>query len=412
MIKSTLRLFLVVAVILVLPLGLAGQSVAASNADANGLGRYIVIFSPGVNGAAKDVLTRQFGGVVDKPIALLRNANVVFLPPQAIKTMLQSGKVLRAEEDAVVYTQAKPTPTPPAEVLPWGVNRIDADLVWDINRDLVLDAGANAGAGVNVAVLDTGIDLDHPDLQANIKGGINTINPLNSADDDNGHGTHVAGIIAGADNKLGVLGVAPQASLYAVKVLSRTGSGYISDIIEGLQWSIDNGIQVVNMSFGTTSNIQSFHDAILAASNKGIVLVAAAGNSGPYDNTVLYPAKYTEVIAVSTTDKYDTIASWSSRGSEVELAAPGVSIYSTYKGGGYATLSGTSMACPHVVGTAALVFASGRATDSDGKYGLANEVRKILQQTADDLGAVRKDKYYGYGLVDAEEAATGNQSTP
>ncbi|MBC7336503.1 MAG: S8 family peptidase, partial [Clostridia bacterium] len=253
---------------------------------------------------------------------------------------------------------------------------------------------------VKVAVLDTGIDLDHPDLQANIKGGINTIHPRKSPDDDNGHGTHVAGIIAAADNTVGVIGTAPKAWLYAVKVLDRRGSGYISDIIEGLDWCIRNGMQIVNMSFGTATDVPSLHEALVAAYNSGLVLVAAAGNGGPQDDTVLYPARYEEVIAVSAVDGTDSIASWSSRGPEVELAAPGVDIYSTFRSGTYRVLSGTSMASPHVAGTAALAIASG-ITDANDNGRINDEVRERLRLTADDLGEPAKDDLYGYGLVDA-----------
>ncbi len=154
------------------------------------------------------------------------------------------------------------------------------------------------------------------------------------------------------------------------------------------------------MSLGSSSGSTSLYDACNAAAGAGIVVVAAAGNSGPGDNTVNYPAKYGSVIAVSATDNTDTIASSSSRGAEVELVAPGVSIYSTYRGGGYATMSGTSMACPHVAGTAALAIVAG-----------GGDVRQRLKDTADDLGVSGKDNLYGYGLVDADEAAppTGNQ---
>ncbi|SFR18261.1 Subtilase family protein [Desulfoscipio geothermicus DSM 3669] len=162
--------------------------------------------------------------------------------------------------------------------------------------------------------MDTGIDLSHPDLLANIKGGYNAIKPNKSPADDNGHGTHVAGIIAAVNDNIGVVGVAPQAELYAVKVLSANGSGYLSDIIEGLEWCITNNMQVINMSLGTSSEVQSFHDAVIKVYNAGIVMVAAAGNSGPGDNTVEYPAKYEEVIAVSATSDNDAIASFSSRG--------------------------------------------------------------------------------------------------
>lgn len=384
----------------ILVLLLCGQSFAAPEKSPGQAGRMIVVFKSWVNEPDYDEILQRTGAVKIKNLRLT-NAAVVLAGPASEKALRQQMEVLRVDEDAVVHALAKPRPAPPPpESLPWGVDRIDADMVWDQNHDLVVDAGANAGGGVKVAVLDTGIDLDHPDLQANIKGGVNTINSRKTPDDDNGHGTHVAGIIAAVDNAIGVLGVAPQAWLYAVKVLNKQGTGFVSDIIEGLQWCIDNGMRVANMSFGTSSDVQSFHDAIVAAYNAGMVLVAAAGNSGPADDTVLYPAKYPEVIAVSATDKSDAVPYWSSRGPEVELAAPGVDVCSTHKGGGYATLSGTSMAAPHVTGTAALVIANGNGLIND-------EVRSRLQSTAEDLGMEGRDNLYGYGLVDAYRAALG-----
>lgn len=371
--------------------------------------RLIVVFREWKGEAAQDQILEHTGAVKIKHLPLI-NAAAVIADPAGEKALRQHPGVLRVDPDAVVYTQVKRPPVPPpVETLPWGVDRIDADLVWDQNRDLVLDPGANAGKGVKVAVLDTGIDLDHPDLQANIKGGINTIHPRKSPDDDNGHGTHVAGIIAAADNTVGVIGTAPKAWLYAVKVLDRRGSGYISDIIEGLDWCIRNGMQIVNMSFGTATDVPSLHEALVAAYNSGLVLVAAAGNGGPQDDTVLYPARYEEVIAVSAVDGTDSIASWSSRGPEVELAAPGVDIYSTFRSGTYRVLSGTSMASPHVAGTAALAIASG-ITDANDNGRINDEVRERLRLTADDLGEPAKDDLYGYGLVDAEEAATGTET--
>lgn len=395
MAKGTLRWLLALTLIMAVTLGLAAPSVAVGNVEANGSGRYIVIFNARVSDAAKDVLTRQFGGVVEKPIALLGNANVVFLPEQAVQALLRSGQVLRVEEDVVVSAVGKPQPAPPpAETVPWGVHRINADLVWGSNT--------NTGTGVSVAIIDTGIDQDHPDLAANIKGGQNfvvirgRIDPT-KWDDDNGHGTHVAGIIAGVDNEIGVIGVAPGASLYAVKVLNSSGSGYVSDIILGIQWAITNGMQVINMSLGSSSDVSSLHTACDAAYAAGIVVVAAAGNSGDTnpDNDVIYPARYDSVIAVAATDGNNTRASWSSDGPEVSVAAPGVSIYSTYKGGGYASLSGTSMASPHVAGTVALMLKANVAPA---------RVREKLQTTALDLGAAGSDNYYGWGLVDAYKA--------
>ncbi|PKM78866.1 MAG: hypothetical protein CVU88_08760, partial [Firmicutes bacterium HGW-Firmicutes-13] len=241
----------------------------------------------------------------------------------------------------------------------------------------------------NVAILDTGIDLDHPDLH--VAGGEN-FSLGKSYDDKNGHGTHVAGIVAALDNGAGVIGVAPGANLYAVKVLNNAGSGWWSDLIAGLQWCVDNGMEVANMSLGATSAPPDVLDACDAADNAGLLLVAAAGNE--YGGDVIYPAAYDSVIAVSATNSSDELASFSSVGPEVELAAPGVNIYSTYKDGSYTTMSGTSMASPHVAGTAALVIAAG-----------IPDVRGRLQITADDLGATGWDSKYGYGLVDADEAA-------
>ena len=218
-----------------------------------------------------------------------------------------------------------------------------------------------------------------------------------SADDDNGHGSHVAGIVAAQNNTIGVVGVGHRIDLYAVKVLDRNGSGYVSDIIEGIQWSISNNINVINMSLGTTTDVQAFHDAVAAAKNAGITVVAAAGNSGPSDNTVLYPAKYQEAIAVSATNSTDGQPTWSSRGPEVDLAAPGNSIYSTYRNGTYAALSGTSMAAPHTAGAAALVLATHPGFSPD-------QVKAKLQSTADLLVGLTANQQ-GAGLVDAEEAA-------
>jgi len=243
-----------------------------------------------------------------------------------------------------------PSPTPSPEVsgstqtIPWGITRIDADDAWSLS----------SGLGVKVAVIDTGIDTDHPDLKDNLAGCVNKISSRKTCEDDNGHGTHVAGIIAAKDNNLGVVGVAPNAKIYAVKVLDRRGGGYLSDVIEGLDWAVANQMQVVNMSLGTSSNVTSFYEAVKRVKAAGIIQVAAAGNSGPGTNTVTYPAKYSEVIAVAATDSADNVPSWSSRGPEIDLAAPGVNINSTYLSGKYKLLSGTSMSAPHVTGVVAL----------------------------------------------------------
>jgi hypothetical protein len=185
-------------------------------------------------------------------------------------------------------------------------------------------------------------------------------------------------------------------------VLDSGGSGYLSDVIAGIQWSVTNGMDVISMSFGSDFGSISLKKACDNAYSSGVLLVAAAGNDGysGKGNTVDYPARYDSVIAVAATDSNDNRASWSSTGSAVELAAPGVSVSSTKLSGGYVAKSGTSMACPHVAGTAALVIAVG------------GDVRQCLRDTADDLGAAGKDNLYGFGLVDAEEAALGDITPP
>ena len=351
--------------------------------------KVIIGFKEKPNQADEDTI-RGLGGETRHTYNII-DAKAVEIPEQAIDRIKKNPRVAYVEEDVEVYALE--------ETLPWGVDRIDAELVHP----------ANKGTGVKVAIIDSGIDKDHPDLEANIKGGVNFVStpPWKPADpdkwdDDNGHGTHCAGTVAAVDNEEGVIGVAPEAYLYGVKVLGKTGSGYVSDVIAGIDWSVTNNMQIISLSLGG-GDLESMESACDEANNAGIVVVAAAGNSGPEDDTVIYPAKYESVIAVSATDNTDTIAAFSSRGPEVELAAPGVSILSTYPGG-YATASGTSMACPHVAGTAALVIASG-ITDGNDNDWINDEVRARLQSTADDLGATGLDNWYGHGLVDADEAA-------
>ncbi|MGA1873346.1 MAG: S8 family peptidase [Thermoplasmatota archaeon] len=280
-----------------------------------------------------------------------------------------------------------PAPPPP-QYTPWGVGRIDADLVWS----------SSTGEGVKVAVLDTGIDNDHPDLD--VAGGVNYVpqgRKLDTKkwDDDNGHGTHVAGTIAALNNDQGVVGVAPGVNIYAVKVLDRTGSGSLTWIINGLNWAIANDMDIVSMSLSTDYDYADFRNAIQSVYDAGIVIIAAAGNDG---TVVDYPAAYSTVVAVSATDSGDNIPYWSNRGSQIEVAAPGVSIPSTWNDGGYKTISGTSMACPHVTGVAALVIGISASWTVEG-------IRSALHD-AEDVNMDGWDMYYGHGIVDAVAATT------
>ncbi len=318
----------------------------------------------------------------------------VEIPRHAFQRLQSLPGVAFVEEDGRVWALE--------ETLPWGVDRIDADLVHI----------QQTGVGVRVAVLDSGIDLDHPDLL--VAGQVSFIDGAPSGDDDYGHGTHVAGIIGARANGLGVIGVAPEAELYSVKVLDYLGSGYWSDVARALEWSVDNGMHVVNMSLGGTSWSRTVEEACESARDAGLVLVAAAGNrgtsSGSGDN-VEYPARFDSVIAAAAIDADDDRASFSGTGPSVELCAPGVSVTSTTMGGGYGVKSGTSMSSPHVAGVAALIVGSG-IDDENGNGRINDEVRLRLQDTAEDLGTVGRDYHYGFGLVDAYEAVPVENQPP
>jgi subtilisin family serine protease len=266
-----------------------------------------------------------------------------------------------------------------ADTVDWGVTRIGADKIWESSN----------GVGVTVAVIDTGIQLDHTDLSQNIVSGYDFVNNRDIANDDNGHGTHVAGIIAALSNQVGIVGSSYSSRLMPIKVLNSTGSGYVSDVAKGVYWATDNGAQIINISLGTTTDTDVLRNAINYAASKGVLLVGAAGNSSGAPCN--YPAAYGAVICVVATDSSNKLASFSNIGGE--LAAPGVSNYSTYLNNTYRYLSGTSMASPHVAGSLAIVRSFCSTCTSD-------ELRNVLRETAVDLGEQGQDIIFGYGLVD------------
>ena len=286
-----------------------------------------------------------------------------------------------------------------AQTLPWGIDRVDADVLHD---------DGETGDGADIAIIDSGIDDDHPDLQANVGSGkayVSCSGPnCNYAwSDDNDHGTHCAGIADAVNNSEGVVGVSTEATLHAVKVLDKRGSGSFSDVAAGIEYVADQGWDVGSLSLGASSGSQTVKDACTYAYDNGVLLVGAAGNDGPCSDCVGYPAAYSEVIAVSSTDSDDSLSSFSSTGPEVELAAPGGSIYSTIIGG-YDTFSGTSMACPHVAGAGGQLMANGYTN---------TEARDRLASTAEDLGLASNEQ--GNGLLDAEAAVldgSGGDSAP
>ncbi|MFI6263765.1 S8 family peptidase [Micromonospora sp. NPDC051006] len=291
------------------------------------------------------------------------------MSPTAAARIARDSRVLFVQPDGVVSTDAQTTPT--------GINRADAELSPTAKIN-----GVDERVNVDVAVIDSGVDLDHPDLNVYTTGAKNC-STGNSADDGNGHGTHVAGTIGALDNSAGVVGVAPGARIWPVRVLNNAGSGSFSAIICGIDYVTAHAseIEVANMSLGGSgtdsacgTNRDAMHEAICRSVAAGVTYVVAAGNET--DNAANHvPAAYDEVITVSAladfngvpgggaaatcrSDMDDTIADFSNFGADVDLMAPGVCIYSTWKGAGYNTISGTSMASPHVAGGAALYKAT------------------------------------------------------
>ncbi len=313
------------------------------------------------------------------------NGMVVHANEKAIENMPFYSEISSIEHDQIVSmlpkkeNPAKPggdtTVTNP-QVQDWGIGAINAPSVWN----------SYSGSSVKVAVIDTGIDSNHPDLK--VYGGANFVARAKSYDDDNGHGSHVAGTIAALNNSQGVVGVAYNSELYAVKVLDRRGSGYLSDVILGIEWAIDNQMDVINMSLGSNSPSSAFESVLNYAAAENIIVVAAAGNDA---SAVDYPGAYPTTIAVGAIDDSLDLAYFSSNGPEVDVVAPGVNIYSTYKEGSYKSLNGTSMASPHVAGIAAIY---------KEKYPNSNinDFRDYLVNSSIDLGETGFDYYYGHGL--------------
>ena len=375
-----------IAFVLILSLFLVVNSPQSARASNGAIpDKYIVVVSGSLepSTAAAD-MARQYGLGIGHVYAHALNGFSATIPANRLEQVRNDPNVLSVVQDREVSIEAKPCSNPPcgggggggggssSQTVPTGVMRINGE------KSSTFSGDGKGSVNVDVAVIDTGVDLDHPDL--NVVGGYNC-STGKSYDDGNGHGTHVAGTIGALDNNFGVVGVAPGARIWAVRVLNNAGSGTWSDVICGVDWVTANAsvIEAANMSLGGsgsegTCNDGGLHEAICNAVAAGVTFAVAAGNESD-DAANHVPAAYNEVITVSAladfdgepgglgsptcrSDEDDTFANFSNYGKDVDIIAPGVCILSTWKGGGYNTISGTSMATPHVTGAAALYLSS------------------------------------------------------
>lgn len=264
--------------------------------------------------------------------------------------------------------------------------KIQCEAAWDVTR---------GDPGIIIAIVDTGIDLNHTDLSGKIVPGYDFVNRTTSPQDDNGHGTHCAGIAAArTDNRLGIAGVGFNCRLMAVKVLDRNGSGFFSNVAAGIVYAVDNGAKVVSLSLGGSNGSQALQDAVNYAHGRNVLVVAAAGNSG--SQSAAYPAFYTNALAVGSSTNTDARSNFSNYGSWVSVCAPGSNIYSTYTGNRYTILSGTSMATPAVAGLAGLLYSR------MGSSATATQVRRRIEDTCDPVG-----NWVAKGRINAARAVTG-----
>ncbi|MBC8079323.1 MAG: peptidase S8 [Gorillibacterium sp.] len=281
------------------------------------------------------------------------------------------------------YRYVTEIPNDPDYKNQYGLTKIKANLAWNITK------GREASI---IAIVDTGVQRSHPDLKDKLRTGYNFVSNNKDTNDDNGHGTHVAGIAAAiTNNRIGVAGTAPRNRILPVKAFDNNGMATTHNIVQGILYAADQGARVINMSFGAGAYSSVEADACAYALKKGCVLVAAAGNSG--SSKRFYPAGYSGVISVAATDVNNNKASFSNYGKWVTVAAPGVNILSTYPDSTYSSLSGTSMAAPFVSGLAGLLAK---------KYRTNRRISKLIKGSADSIKGT--GSFWKYGLINAKKA--------
>ena len=359
-------------------------------------GELLVTYKDGASRQEADAIVREAGARTEKKIPAVETRLVSLPDIQDKKTQKGRAQALKREKQVLekkpaveevdynYIVKANFTPNDPGFRNQYGLAKVRSPKAWNYSR----------GGGVKVAVIDSGIDASHPDLRGKIAAQKDFVNGDSTAEDQTGHGTHVAGIAAAnTNNRAGVAGACPACKLLVARVLGPDGAGTVADVIEGITWSADNGAKVINLSLGHRGALAAEEDAVNYAWNKGAVVVGAAGNGATSQR--LYPAAYTRAMAVSATDQNDRRAKFSNYGDWVDVAAPGVRILSTVPGS-YGYKSGTSMSTPHVSGLAALISAQGYS---------AAQVRNRIEATATDLNPRGKDPFFGHGRIDAYRAA-------
>ena len=367
-----------------------GQQAPANEAFA--LGRILVMPRAGMSDVALARILSEQGGGKGRRVGK-SDLHIVDIAVGTEKAMVERlarhPQIKFAEIDERVAADL--VPNDPYLGSEWHITKIGATTAWDISQ----------GAGIKIAILDTGVDGTHPDLVARMVPGWNFYDNNSNTSDVNGHGTHVAGAAAASSNNgMGVASVAGQSLIMPVRIASPSAYAYWSTVAQGITWAADHGARVANLSYGGATKSSTVQSAAQYLKSKGGLLVVSAGNNG-IDEGIL---PTTSLIPVSATDNNDVKTSWSSYGSYVALSSPGAGIYTTSRGGGYTAASGTSLAAPITAGVIALMMAA--------KPSLTNAVvESLLFKTAVDLGAVGRDSLYGYGRVAAGAAVKAALAT-
>ncbi|CDQ19163.1 thermitase Serine peptidase. MEROPS family S08A [Halobacillus karajensis] len=322
--------------------------------------------------------TLEDSKVVDSEVKVLKVGNV----EKAVKALNKNPNVEYAEPNYVFNATWSPNDTYYSSHQ-YGPQNTNTEAAWDITR---------GSSNQEIAIVDSGVDYNHPDLAGKTIKGYDFVDNDYDPMDLNNHGTHVAGTAAAiTNNGSGVAGMAPNTSILAVRALDANGSGSLYDIADAIRYSADEGAEVINLSLGCDCDTQTLENAVNYAWNKGSVVIAAAGNDGV--STTFEPASYDNVIAVGAVDSNNNKASFSNYGTWVDVTAPGVDIASTVPNGGYAYMSGTSMASPHVAGLAGLLASQGRSNSN---------IRAAIEQTADPISGT--GYYFEHGLINSYNA--------